>query len=194
MCISDTRFSEALVDGPNTDMVLGQCVLNGHRPLPAQRPRWDRVLRFCATFLGVRHAQFVLNGNKMYRRALWPFRRALRSMGWAVECPKGQEKDPVDPFIISRIEGLVAEVHRGREGRVVLFAHDRHYAPMLFRLLEGGGDAIVVGFTEEMSPWLLNLQESGATVLDLEYDIEAFDVALSRPYGRREWRTLSVAS
>jgi hypothetical protein len=42
---------------------------------------------------------------------------------------------------------------------------------------------LIVGFREELSPPLLELEEHGAQILDLEYDLGAFDVRLGRPFG-----------
>jgi uncharacterized protein len=42
MSKDNSTCARFFIDGPNIDATLGNCVL-GHKPLPHERPRWDRV-------------------------------------------------------------------------------------------------------------------------------------------------------
>jgi uncharacterized protein len=174
--------SAVFIDGPNIDAVLGNCVLQ-RKPKPHERPRWDRVYKNCTEWFGAKKPCFVLNGNKFDGAPVFGFRRLLRDIGYDVACPRSQESDPVDNYIVDALDGRVApDVSTGQLGGVVLFSHDHGYAPALQSILRNGGAVSVVGFVEELAPQLLGLREAGAEILDLEYDFEAFGVKLHRPY------------
>ncbi|MBU0718669.1 MAG: NYN domain-containing protein [Planctomycetes bacterium] len=185
-----TCVSHALcyVDGPNIDQVLGRCVL-GHRPSSEERPRWDRVHDECLAWFGAERPCFVLNGNRFTTSSVFGFRRALRSIGFDVQCPRSaaddpvdEADDPVDEFVLQEIQDSLHAVRSGRVPRVILFSHDHGYASALHDVLQGNGAVTIVGFREELAPALLALESEGADVLDLEYDLAAFDIDLGRPY------------
>ena len=172
--------SHVFVDGPNIDMILGQDVL-GRIPRPPERPRWERVSVYCRTELGCVRPTFVLNGDRfaLGGERVFAFRRALRFMGYNVECPLGTLSDPVDAFIQQQLR-TIARFHRPCS--VAILSHDHGYAPDLSAILMLGGSVAVIGFPEEMHPQLLQLAEQGAIIVDLERDIGAFNLKLPRPH------------
>ncbi|MCH7839489.1 MAG: glycosyltransferase family 9 protein [Planctomycetes bacterium] len=100
-------------------------------------------------------------------------------------CAEGA--DPVDEFIKDTIHDSLPDVRSGRVSNVVVVSHDHGYAPVLREVLAAGGSVTVIGFREWLHPHLAGLEAKGAAILDLEYDLEAFDVRLPRPY-RPTWR------
>lgn len=110
---------------------------------------------------------------------MFAFRRALRFMGYQVECPLGKLSDPVDAFIQQQLR-TIARFHRPCS--VAILSHDGDYAPDLSAILMLDGSVTVIGFPEEMSPELLQLAKQGAVIVDIERDIGAFNLKLPRPH------------
>ena len=191
---AQTVHSLVLVDGPNIDCVLGQSVL-GRQPEQKERPRWDRILRTCTAWFGEGRGIFVLNPRRFAEQPnqVAPFYRFLVTTGWHVPsvasfgtCTDGT--DPVDEFIKDMIHDSLPDIHSGYLSSVVVFSHDHGYAPVLREVLKAGGSVTVVGFREWLHPHLTELEAMSADLLYLEYDVEAFDMRLPRPY-RPTWRT-----
>lgn len=178
--MSSSFHSQVFVDGPNIDMVLGKDIL-GHRPRPNERPRWDRVSAFARSELDCVKPTFVFNGNRFADgdSPICAFRRALRFMGYDVQCPRGSETDPVDEFIL---QGLRAIVEARQPCSVAVVSHDHGYAADLSAILMLGGTVWVIGFLEEMSPQLRQLEEQGANIIDIEHHLGAFNIRLPRPF------------
>ena len=133
--------SLVLVDGPNIDGVLGQCVL-ARKPGRAERPRWDRFLQTCVVWFGVGREIFVLNPQRFAEQPdqVSPFYRFLMMTGWEVPtvrsfgaCAVGA--DPVDEFIKDTIHDSLPDIRSKRISSVVLFSHDHGYAPVLREVL-----------------------------------------------------------
>lgn len=185
MIDNDSARTLLFVDGPNIDATLGNGVL-GRKPRPHERPRWDRVLQFAETKLGVDEPWFVLNGDRFGLEAT-PFYRCLKHIGYYVATPNRGEwcnqetDDPVDEWIKNRLEGALARVVKGEASGVVLLTHDGGFAPALRPVLDAGGSVTIVAFWEWLAPELAALRSGGAVLLDLERDAGAFDVALDRP-------------
>lgn len=172
--------SYVFIDGPNLDMVLGHSIL-GRKPLPGERPRWDRVIEYCRTRFECHRPIFVLNGERFAQggEQVFAFRRSLRFHGYKVECPLGTETDPVDKFIQQQLR-TISRFYR--QCSVVVLTHDGGYAEVLGSILLQGGSVAIVGFPEEMSPKLLQLVKYGGIIVDLERDIGAFNILLPRPH------------
>lgn len=173
--------SHLFVDGPNVDMVLGQCILK-RRPLSHERPRWDRVAEYALRKLGCCNPTFVLNGDKFARNPkLYPLFRALRMMNYRVECPRDSTIDNSDPVDVYIIRKLLAAIRLRSPYTVSIISHDHAYAPALSQILMSGGGVNLIGFPEEMSPQLHGLSDIGAEIIDLEWNIGAFNTNLPRP-------------
>lgn len=170
-----TPGSHVFVDGPNIDMVLTDVL--GHPPKSFERPRWERVYQYCRRELGCVKPTFVLNGNRFTQR-VYPFYRALRYMRFDVQCPNSAIWDAVDPYIQEQLRILIRLAPRSA---VSLITHDGGFAPYLGSILMNGGSVSIIGFPEEMSPPLLALGDSGASIHDLEHNVGAFNVRLPRP-------------
>jgi uncharacterized protein len=165
------------VDGPNIDMVLGDIL--GRQPRAEDRPRWDRVLKFCRTSLRCNVCEFVFNGNKFDGSSCFALYRALHGMGWSAKCPRDATTDPVDGYICHRVHFY----EQFRDGvHIVLLSHDHGYAPYLRNIMKCGGHVTIIGFREWLAPALLALESAGAEFLDLEYDVRAFLLSLNRPW------------
>ncbi len=183
--------SATFIDGPNIDCVLGKCVL-GRQPSSIERPRWDRVLQTCRAWFGASRVRFVLNPVHFAEQTdqVSPFYRFLVTTGYEVPPANSfgaypPNADPVDEFIKHGILASLAESTSGSAVGIVLFTHDHGYAPVLTTVLEAGGRVWLVGFREWFHPVLVQLESRGATILDLEYDLEAFNVKLPRPFQPR---------
>lgn len=183
MQMSNRQENLAWIDGPNVDSVLGRNVL-GHQPEPHERPRWDRFHAVLQGWYGVKQACFVLNGDH-FTDGVFRFYRALREFGYEIQAPrngKSAKSDPVDEYIISAIRQALPSVRTGLIGKIILCTHDGDFAPVLREVHSAGGQAVVFGFREETSPALLSLEAEGAELVDLEFDAEAFNITLNRPY------------
>ncbi len=181
------------IDAPNIDGELGLQILR-RRPKPHERPRWDRVYDAFECWFGADEQHFVLN-PLTFRRDLdrvSPFYRFVTKTGFRVEPMPAfllddTGTDPVDEFIKWRMQALLESESASRSLRVVLVSDDHGYAHHLSQLLAMGVQVVVVGFRERMSPDLVQLASLGADLLDLEYDLAAFDVKLPRPLAE-VWR------
>lgn len=182
--ITTSVCSQLFIDGPNIDANLGMHVL-GHKPGPAERPRWERFLAVARLRLGVKEPYFVLNGDRFCDRVA-PFYRALKSIGFRVSVPRSDEgvgalHDPVDCYILERLVVCRDAVSAGGLSGVVLVSHDGGYAPALQHILTAGGAVYIVGFREWIAPELIALRARGARILDLERNFDCFDCRLDRP-------------
>ncbi len=185
--------SIGFVDGPNIDCVLGKCILQ-RQPESLERPRWNRVLLECVEWFGVAKPCFVLNPIRFADQPdrVSPFYRFLISTGWEVPTLERFRKptegvDPVDELIKDNIRNALPMIRAGGVSGVVLFSHDHGYEPVLHDVLEAGGTVAIIGFREWLHPALVELEASGAQLLDLEHDLQAFEVRLPRlfcPRGR----------
>ena len=65
-------------------------------------------------------------------------------------------------------------------GDVILASHDADFLPQLEALLDQGRRVAVMCFKEFLSSQLHELEERGLEIIDLEYDVHAFQVHLPR--------------
>lgn len=164
-----------LVDGENIDATLGMSVLD-RRPAPEERPRWDRVLTATADRWGEEaRGLFFLNGSSGHLPM--SFVQALVAMGYrAIPLAAEPEVKVVDAGIQRTLEAI-AQLD---SGDVILATHDADFAPQLRVLLEAGRHVAVMCFKEFLSGQIHELTELGLEIIDLEYDVHAFQVSLPR--------------
>lgn len=165
------RSSWVLVDGENIDATLGGSIL-GRRPLPEERPRWDRLLSF------VEHrwdqpakGLFFLNASTHLPMS---FVQALLALGYQPVPLSGPSDEKIVDIAIQRtLRALAAHADD-----VVLVSHDRDFADDLEALADGERRLGVVAFHEFRSSEFTGIP--GLEFFDLEYDADAFDVSLPR--------------
>lgn len=173
------------VDCPNVTSILGLWVLC-HKPGRSEWPRWDRILGNARLRFGVARQTIVLNGDR-FDHHVAGFYRAMRSLGYDVEAPRATEwceagrGDPVDHYIQAQLKKCPDLVAAGELTGVMLVAHDHGYADWLRAILDRGGDVVVAGFLEWMSPALVTLTSQGTQLVDIERDLGGFDTRLHRP-------------
>lgn len=166
------RRTFVLVDGENLDATLGNSVL-GHRPLPEERPRWERVTDYVEEQWG--HpvtGLFFLNASN----GTLPtgFVQALLAMEYRpVPLAGRSDEKVVDLGILRTLEALRAMP----DADVVLASHDADFAEHLTALLDGDRQVGVIGFREFTST---QLAVDGVQHFDLEYDVRAFNTELPR--------------
>ena len=156
-----------LVDGENIDWALSN--LLGHKPEPAQRPRWDRLVHYAETRTGSDcRALFFVNATTGVAQ---PFINALRHMGFMPVMlinDLGPETKVVDYAIERTLEAL----RERRDSDVLLASHDRDFYDALADL-DDGRQLTVVGFPELMAAQFHD--DDAMDVVDLELDVGAFD-------------------
>lgn len=171
-----SRRTFVLVDGENLDATLGASVL-GRRPLPEERPRWERVTSYVEERWGQPvTGLFFLNASN----GALPtgFVQALLAMDYRPVPLAGRaDEKVVDIGILRTLEAL-----RDRDDAdVVLGSHDADFAEAVQALLgpvDGGVRKVgVLGFREFTST---QLAIDGVDHFDLEYDVHAFKTELPR--------------
>ena len=164
-----------VVDGENIDATLGMSVLD-HRPASEERPRWDRVLAAAADTWGEpAKGLFFLNGSSGYLPM--GFVQALTAMEYKAIPLAGPSGMKVVDVGVQRTLEAIAELD---SGSVILGSHDGDFVPQVRALLEMGRKVAVVCFREFLSSQLHELVDLGLEVIDLEYDVHAFQVQLPR--------------
>ena len=164
-----------VVDGENIDATLGLSVLD-RRPNPEERPRWDRVLEGAHNQWGQRaKGLFFLNGSSGYLPM--GFVQALTAMDYAVIPLSGPEDMKVVDVGLQRTMDAIVKLERGS---VILASHDADFLPQIEALLDQGRRVAVMCFKEFLSSQLHELEERGLEIIDLEYDVHAFQVRLPR--------------
>jgi len=164
------RRSYLLVDGENIDATLGQSIL-GRRPNPEERPRWNKLLHFLEDdWEQPVTALFFLATNGEVPMS---FVQALIAMGYK-PVPLSGEGKIVDIAIQRTAEALLE-----RDADVALVSHDADFAPQMTALAEDDDRRVAaIGFNELMSGDLRRVP--GIEIMDLEYDVEAFNTTLPR--------------
>ena len=162
------RVTYLLVDGENIDATLGTSIL-GRRPLPGERPRWNRVLESLENRWDqpVRGLFFLAVAGEMPAS----FVQAILAIGYRPIPLQGDGK-VVDIAIQRTLAAL-----RDRDDDVVLASHDGDFESELTDLADGRRLGLI-GFAEFMSGSLRAVP--GVEFLDMEYDIEAFNERLPR--------------
>ncbi len=166
------RRTFVLVDGENIDATLGKSVL-GRRPLPEERPRWERVTSFVEEQWGQPvTGLFFLNASNGTLPS--SFVQALLAMDYRPVPLSGRSDEKVvDIGILRTLEALRAM----DDADVVLGSHDADFAEHLSGLLGGERKVGVIGFREFTST---QLGVDGVQHFDLEYDVRAFKTELPR--------------
>lgn len=167
------RTTYVLVDGENLDATLGQSILH-RRPLPAERPRWERLLNHlrAAWDQPVQGLFFIAATDGELPMG---FVQALTAIGYRVIPLSGAPDQKIVDIAINRTLAAL----RGRTADVVLASHDRDFLPDFEALLDGRRLGLV-GFDEFMSAGLRDLRDRGVEFFDLEYTVGAFQERLPR--------------
>ena len=164
-----------VIDGENIDATLGMSVLD-HRPTPDERPRWDRVLKGAGErWHQVPRGLFFLNGSNGYLPM--SFVQALAAMDYHTIPLSGPADAKVVDIGIQRMLDAIAQLDAGN---VILASHDADFCPQIEHLLDLGRRVGVLCFHEFLSSQFHELVEKGLEVIDLEYDVHAFQVPLPR--------------
>ncbi|MCD4548991.1 NYN domain-containing protein [Schaalia sp. lx-260] len=170
-----TEKTYLVIDGENIDTTLGLSVLE-RRPNSEERPRWDRVIQAASNLWGQpASGLFFLNGSSGFLPM--GFVQALTAMNYRAIPLSGPEEIKVVDVGIQRTLEAIGQLE---SGSVILASHDGDFVPQLEELLHSGRRVAVMGFKEFISSHLQDLQEEGLEILDLEYDVEAFQVHLPR--------------
>jgi uncharacterized protein len=165
------RTTYVLVDGENIDATLGTSILQ-RRPLPEERPRWDRLLDFAERTWSqpVTGLFFLAAGNELPV----PFVQALLAIGYKVVPLSGAPNQKVVDIAIQR----TAEALLERDADVVLVSHDGDFLPQVGQLADGNRRVGLIAFTELVNAGFRAVP--GLQIFDLEGDVKAFNVALPR--------------
>ena len=166
------RRTFVLVDGENIDATLGNSLL-GRRPLPEERPRWERVTAYAAELWDQPvTGLFFLNASN--GQLPTTFVQALLAMDYRPVPLAGRaDEKVVDIGILRTLQAL----RERPEADVVLVSHDADFAEDLLSLVDGTRRLGVVGFREFTSTQLVG---DGLSFFDLEYDVRAFNSELPR--------------
>lgn len=172
-----TPTTYLLVDGENIDATLGLHVL-GHRPLPEERPRWDRVRDFATNVWGqpVRPLFFL---NATAGQLPMSFVQALLALGFS-PIPLAGTGDKHEKVVDIGIQRTLDAIAEAGQGDVLLASHDADFVPHVGRLLDVHRRVGVLGLREYVSVELAGLQERGLQLYDLEDHVNAFTTALPR--------------
>lgn len=166
------RRTYVIVDGENIDATLGNSLL-GRRPLPEERPRWERVTAYAQRlwdqpvtglfFLNASNGQLPAN-----------FVQALLAMDYRPVPLAGRSDEKVVDIGIQRtLDALLGH----DEADVLLCTHDADFVDHVERLMGGDRRVGLVALREYASTAFdhIDLQ-----VHDLEDDVGAFNVPLPR--------------
>lgn len=166
------RTTYVLVDGENIDATLGASVF-GRRPLPEERPRWERLLAHVEGQWGqpVSGLFFLAVKDDLPMS----FVQALVSIGYRpVPLRGGPSEKVVDIAIQRTLEALV-----DRADDVVLVSNDGDFIPQLDDLV-GTRRVGQMAFQEFRNSGFRALESRGLEFFDLEYDVRAFNTRLPR--------------
>ncbi|WP_182524256.1 NYN domain-containing protein [Nocardioides dongkuii] len=165
------RRTFVLVDGENIDATLGNSLL-GRRPLPEERPRWERVTAYARELWDQPvTGLFFLNASNGQLPAA--FVQALLAMDYRpVPLAGRSDEKVVDVGIQRTLDALL-----GREDDVLLVSHDADFADHLMRLADGSRRVGVLALREYAS---ITYDTLGIEVHDLEDEVGAFNVPLPR--------------
>ncbi|WP_148615786.1 NYN domain-containing protein [Nocardioides rubriscoriae] len=170
------RRTFVLVDGENLDATLGSSVL-GRRPLPEERPRWERVTAYLEEQWGQPvTGLFFLNASSGSLPT--GFVQALLAMGYRPVPLSGRADEKVVDIGILRTLDALRDMG---DADVVLGSHDADFAEAIHALVDGDHShdrkVGVLGFREFTST---QLAIEGVHHFDLEYDVHAFKTELPR--------------
>ncbi len=164
-----------LIDGENIDATLGMSVL-GRRPLPEERPRWDRIRDFAhAAFDQEAKALFFLNASS--GQMPMSFVQALLAMSFHPIPLAGSSTEKVVDIGIQRTLEAIAQQP---DGDVLLASHDGDFLPQVEQLVDAGRKVGIICFREFVNSHLTELTARGLRIFDLEDDLGAFQAPLPR--------------
>jgi len=125
------RRTFVLVDGENIDATLGNSLF-GRRPLPEERPRWERVTTYAEELWDQPvTGLFFLNASNGQLPA--PFVQALLAIGYRpVPLAGSADQKVVDIGIQRTLDAL-----QSRGDDVLLVSHDADFVEHLVRLADG---------------------------------------------------------
>jgi uncharacterized protein len=168
------EVSYLLVDGENIDATLGSNILGG-RPLPEQRPRWERVREFVQRRWGVPcKTLFFLDVSSGTLPTT--FIQALLAMSMRpIPLSGGDDEKVVDVALLRTLDAL-----RERPGHVMVLSHDADFAASVAQLLAPGRHVGVLCFHEFLASAYRELEARGLELYDLENDAHAFNQPLPR--------------
>jgi putative heme uptake system protein len=165
------RRTYVLVDGENIDATLGNSLL-GRRPMPEERPRWERVTTYAEeTWQQPVTGLFFLNASS--GQVPSSFVQALLAMNYRPVALSGRpDQKVVDIGVQRTMEALI-----GHDADVFLCSHDGDFAPQVAALVGHGRRVGIIALREFASTQLTAL---GAELHDLEDEVKAFNVPLPR--------------
>jgi uncharacterized protein len=164
-----------LVDGENIDATLGNSVLGGRRPMPDERPRWEKVQQFASsTWSQPVTGLFFLNASS--GQLPLSFVQALLAMDYRPIPLSGGPGEKVVDIGIQRTLDALAD----RPGDVLLASHDGDFLPQVERLLGADRRVGVLGLREFVSAGYTALTPQGLEIFDLEDDVRCFPTVLPR--------------
>ena len=171
--VTDAQTTYLLVDGENIDATLGIHVL-GHRPLPEERPRWERVREFAESVWSqpVKPLFFLNASNGQMPMS---FVQALLALSYRPIPLAGSATEKVVDIGIQRTLDAIRDA---ATGDVLLASHDADFAAQLGRLVDDGRRVGVLALREYVSAELSGM--AGLSVFDLEDEVGAFTSALPR--------------
>ncbi len=171
---SAERRTFLLVDGENIDATLGNSLLQ-RRPLPEERPRWERLTTFAqAQWEQPVTGLFFLNAS--HGTLPNSFVAALLAMDYRPVPLSGRPDEKVVDIGIQRTLEAVLE---HPEADVLLCSHDGDFAPWMESLVADDDRRVgVVALREYASSGLTGLD--GLEMFDLEDDVNAFTSPLPR--------------
>jgi len=182
-----------LIDGESIDATLGSILgransqeseKRSRKPRPSERPRWDRTVTAIRKFTSADsdsevEAFFFLASKPRANAGFWRFVDVLPALGVApVVMAQKPGASVVDDAIQATLE-TIAEERSPSDTQVLLATHDGGYVPRIDPLVHLGFEVTILGFPEYMSNRYLE-RERPLPVLDLENDLDAFDVQLPR--------------
>jgi len=165
-----------LVDGENIDRTLGQIL--GKKPLPDQRPRWDRVRKFVETKFGaVCRPLFFLNATEVLPGS---FIQALKVTGFIPIPLSGPSSVKIVDEGIIRTLSAIKDLPVGEKSTdlpgIVLISHDADFVSSLLEV--SGRQMAVICFKEYLSGEYSGVPD--LEIYDIEEDVCAFNGPLPR--------------
>ena len=165
------RRTFVIVDGENIDATIGNSLL-GRRPLPEERPRWERVTDYAERLWEQPvTALFFLNASSGQLPS--NFVQALLALDYRPVPLAGRNDEKVVDIGIQRtLDALVSH-----DADVLLCTHDADFVDHMSRLSGRGRKLGLIALREYASTAYAAID---VPVHDLEDDVRAFKVPLPR--------------
>ena len=155
-----------LIDGENIDRTLGQIL--GKKPLPTQRPRWDKIKAFIEKeFQAACRPLFFLNANENVSGS---FIQALKIIDFIPIPLMGTAEKLVDEGILKTLQAIRDRKELGELPGVALVSHDADFKDHLSALK--GRHLAIIAFKEFLSGEYHGIPN--LRVFDIEEDVQAF--------------------